>query len=210
MSGVRRPAVMRRSGCSVRVLGCDDRPMTIDVRRSEPGDRVAILRLMETARGDGLSPQERAERGFVQGTMTEAVLARFEAGTGVFLAEEDGRLAGFAMTSDTAAVPDGPPRRTLEAARAVVGDRRIFLYGPAAVDPDFQGRGVLSLLLRNLSERLVGGFDLGVAFVEDANRKSLAVHRHYGMSEVPGFSIGERIYHVFTFEPAQFTDPVMP
>jgi GNAT superfamily N-acetyltransferase len=184
--------------------------MTIGVRRSEQNDRAAILRLMAAARGDGLSPQERAERGFVQGTMDEAVLARFEAGTGVFLAEEDGRLAGFAMTSDTVAVPDGPPRRAVEAARAVVGDRRIFLYGPAAVDPDFQGRGVLSLLLRYLSEQLGDRFDLGVAFVEDANRKSLAVHRHYGMSEVPGFSIGERAYHVFTFEPAQFTSPATP
>ncbi|MFF3568999.1 GNAT family N-acetyltransferase [Nocardia jiangxiensis] len=181
--------------------------MTIRVRRSGPDDRAAILRLMAAARGDGLSPDERAERGFVQGTMDEAVLARFEAGTGVFLAEEGDRLAGFAMTSGAVDPPDGPPRRTLEAARAAVGDQRIFLYGPAAVDPSFQGRGVLSLLLRELGAQLRDRFDLGVAFVEDANRKSLAVHRHYGMTEVPGFSVGERRYHVFTFEPAQFALP---
>lgn len=181
--------------------------MTIEVRRSGPDDRAAILRLMEASRGDGLSPQERAERGFVQGTMDRDVLARFEAGTGVFLAEEGDRLAGFAMTSEALDPPDGPPRRTAEAARAAVGDRRLFLYGPAAVDPRFQGRGVLTLLLRGLCEQLRDRFDLGVAFVEDANRKSLAVHRHYGMNEVPGFSLGERRYHVFTFAPAQFAVP---
>ncbi|NKS78063.1 hypothetical protein GS539_19865 [Rhodococcus hoagii] len=45
--------------------------MTITVRRSGPQDREAILALMAASRGDGLSAEERAERGFVQGRMDE-------------------------------------------------------------------------------------------------------------------------------------------
>ncbi|NKS67293.1 hypothetical protein GS461_18210 [Rhodococcus hoagii] len=52
--------------------------MTITVRRSGPQDREAILALMAASRGDGLSAEERAERGFVQGRMDEDVLTRFQ------------------------------------------------------------------------------------------------------------------------------------
>lgn len=161
---------------------------------------------MHEARGDGLSAEERAERGFVQGTMDESVLAKFENGPGVFLADADGVLAGFAMTSDTSTFGGGPPKATVEAARAELGDRKMFMYGPAAVDSRFQGRGVLTMLLNTISRELRDTFDLGVAFVEDANRKSLAVHRHYGMTEVPGFEFDERDYHVFAFAPSLFAD----
>lgn len=180
--------------------------MTIEVSRSSPDDRDSILGLMELARGADLSPEERAQRGFVQGVMDEAALARFEAGTGIFVAREEGHLAGFAMTSSPDAVQIGPPRLAVDAARAATVDKRLFMYGPAAVDPKFQGRGVLTSLLRGLSGSLRYEFDLGVAFVEDANRRSLEVHRHYGMVEIPGFTFDSRSYHVFTFDPVRLSE----
>ncbi|CAM2918573.1 GNAT family N-acetyltransferase [Prescottella defluvii] len=178
--------------------------MTLTVRRSGPQDREAILALMNASRGDGLSAAERAERGFVQGSMGEDDLARFQEGTGVFVAEEDGTLAGFAMTSEPGAATSGPPRLAVDAVGE--GSGRLFLYGPAAVDPRFQGRGVLTKLLAALSRELRDRFDLGVAFVEAANAKSLAVHRHYGMTEAATFVFAGRDYFVFTFAPAVFAD----
>ncbi|NKR61831.1 GNAT family N-acetyltransferase [Rhodococcus hoagii] len=177
--------------------------MTITVRRSGPQDREAILALMAASRGDGLSAEERAERGFVQGRMDEDVLTRFQQGTGVFVAE-DGVLAGFAMTSEPGAVTSGPPRLAVDAVGE--GRGRLFLYGPAAVDRDYQGRGVLTKLLAALSRALRDRFDLGVAFVEAANAKSLAVHRHYGMTEAATFVFDDRDYFVFTFSPDEFAD----
>lgn len=174
------------------------------MRRSGPQDREAILALMAASRGDGLSVQERAERGFVQGRMDADVLTRFQEGTGVFIAEETGRLAGFAMTSEPGAVASGPPRLALDALSGAQAPGRLFLYGPAAVDPGFQGRGVLTMLLTALSRELRDRFDLGVAFVEAANAKSLAVHRHYGMTAAATFVFDGRDYFVFTFDPAEF------
>ena len=179
--------------------------MTIEVRRSGPADRAAILRLIEAARGIELSASERAERGFVQGTWDETVLARYESGPGVFVAvERDGTLAGFAMTSGPETAHDGPPKLALDAARTALGEQRLLMYGPVAVDPSFQGRGVLTSLLSAVIAHLHDEFDIGVLFVEDANQKSLAVHRHYGMAEVPGFTVLARDYHVFTFDLASF------
>jgi hypothetical protein len=101
----------------------------------------------------------------------------------------------------------GPSKLSLEAVRSANADhpeQRLFLCGPLAVDPRFQGRGVLTMLLASLNRDLGGRFDLAVAFVEDANKKSLAVHRHYGMTEIPGFWYEGREYHVFTYSPDLF------
>lgn len=182
--------------------------MTIIVRRSGPDDRPAILALMRAARGEGLSAAERAERGFVQGAMDDQVLTRFQEGTSVFVAEEDGALAGFAMTSPPGAVSSGPPKLAVDAITGGTrAPRRPFLYGPTAVDPRFQGRGVLTAMLAALCRELRDEFDRGVAFVEAANEKSLAVHRHYGMTEAARFHHADREYLVFTFDPAAFAGP---
>jgi GNAT superfamily N-acetyltransferase len=175
--------------------------MAIEVRRSGPADRAAILRLIDAARGTELSASERAERGFVQGAWDETALAQYESGPGVFVAvDQDGALAGFAMTAEPETAHDGPPKLAVDAARAALGEQRLLMYGPVAVDPSFQGRGVLTSLLSAAIAHLRDTFDIGVLFVEDANQKSLAVHRHYGMTEVPGFTVGARDYHVFTFD----------
>ncbi len=166
---------------------------------------------MRAARGEGLSSAERAERGFVQGAMNDDVLARFQEDPGVFVAEEDGELAGFAMTSVPGAVSSGPPKLAVDAvAGGARAPRRPFLYGPAAVDPRWQGRGALTAMLTALCRELMGRFDRGIAFVEVANEKSLAVHRHYGMTEAARFHHDERPYLVFTFDPAAFAAGTEP
>ncbi|MFD8418570.1 GNAT family N-acetyltransferase [Streptomyces sp. NPDC059466] len=182
--------------------------MTITVRKSRPDDHRAILSLMDEARGLNLGDEERARRGFVQGVMNQEVLDRFQEGPGVFVAEEAGELAGFAMTSEPVGLPSGhPAAAAVEAVLRAAEGRdpgRLFLYGPVAVDVRFQGRGVLTKLLVALSRELEGAFDLGVAFVETSNERSLAVHRHYGMREAASFEVAGRSYVAFTFTPASF------
>lgn len=197
--------------------------MTITVRRSRPEDHAAILALMDKARGTGLSDEERARRGFVQGTMTPDILARFQDGPGIFVAEATeeadaddagdaarapGELAGFAVTSEPGPLPPEHPATGAVAAvtQAAAGRDlgRLFLYGPVAVDDHFQGRGILTRLLTTLSRALKDDYDLAVAFVETANARSLAVHRHYGMTETASFETAGRSYVAFTFAPAAF------
>ncbi len=139
--------------------------VTITVRRSRPDDHEAILALMDRARGVGLSDEERARRGFVQGRMTAELLDRFQDGPGVFVADAAGELAGFAITSEAGGLPPEHPASAavtavVEAARGRdLG--RMFLYGPVAVDDRFQGRGVLTRLITALSRALRDDFDLG-------------------------------------------------
>ncbi|MGW5350330.1 N-acetyltransferase family protein [Streptomyces sp. NPDC004031] len=183
--------------------------MTITVRRSRPEDHAAILALMDQARGDDLSPEERARRGFVQGTMTPDLLARLQDGPGIFVAEADstGDLAGFAITSEPGGLPPHHPAAAAVTAVTEAADHdlgRLFLYGPVAVAPAHQGRGILTRLLTTLSHTLKDSYDLAVAFVESTNTRSLAVHRHYAMTEAATFTLTDRTYVAFTFAPATF------
>ncbi|MET9253795.1 GNAT family N-acetyltransferase [Streptomyces sp. NPDC003717] len=182
--------------------------MTIDVRRSRPEDHAAILTLMDQSRGEGLSDEERARRGFVQGQMTPGLLDRFQQGPGIFVADAEGTLAGFAITSEPTHLPPHHPATAAVSAVTEAADGRdlgrLVLYGPAAVDDHYQGRGILTRLLTTLSRTLQDDYDLAVAFVETTNARSLAVHRHYGMTEAAHFTLGDRTYAAFTFSPATF------
>lgn len=180
--------------------------MQITISRSEASDRPAILALLAEARGDDLSDDERARQGFIQGQIDEPMLARFQAGSGVFIARDGETLAGVCMTSMQGAVDGGPPAETITAvaqAMPEVSPYLLFLYGPAAVDRRYQGQGLLTQLLVEVCTALQDQFELGAVFVERTNQKSLAIHRHYPMEESTDFTFKERSYVVFTFSPKQ-------
>lgn len=180
--------------------------MTFQFSCSGAADRGAILALLAEARGDDLNDAERARQGFVQGQMDASILARFQAGSGVFVAREGPTLAGVAMTSLPGMVEHGPPGRTAAVMARTYPDvprDRMFLYGPLAIDRRYQGRGLLTQMLIHVCDALGERFDRGGAFVETANQKSLAIHHHYPMAESAQFTINERDYAVFTFAPKQ-------
>jgi ribosomal protein S18 acetylase RimI-like enzyme len=182
--------------------------MTVSVRRSGPSDRQAVLDLLERARGTGVSAQERTEQGFIQGRWDVIKVAELELGTGIFLAEEDGALAGIVVTSSGSGVVDeGPPRLTMDAVLASGIDTDaagILFYGPITVAPEFRGRGVsralLSAVARDLSER----YRYAALFVEHSNHRSMTLHRHFGMREQAEFTFQDRTYTAFTFSLAAF------
>lgn len=181
-------------------------PITID--RSNADDRHAILKLMDASRGEHLNDEARARQGFVQGRMDEALLARFQAELGVFVIRDGPVLAGFAMASRAIAAGNELAAETAEIAVQATGVSldRIYLHGPVAIDRRYQGQGLLTRLLRRVCGELRDQFEVGTLFVEYANHRSLAIHRHYPMDEVAGFESNHRRYAIFTFSPADIVD----
>lgn len=180
--------------------------MPFEITRSDEHDRAAILELFAEARGNDLSDEERSRRGFVQGRMDETMLARLQADIGVYVARDGSQIAGLCVASSPGTVQEGPPAemvKAMHAARPAQPLEKTFLYGPVAVARRYQGKGVLSLLLTHLCAELRGRYELGVTFVEAANHKSLAVHRHFGMKETTTFLFQGRTYIVFTFSPGE-------
>lgn len=170
-------------------------------------DHAEIRRLMDLARGVDLPEKERAEQGFVQGVMDESVLAALQDGTGIFVAtDEDENLAGFAITCAPEATANVAALAALATVQSELADPHLslFLYSPTVVSPNYRGQGVLSKLLVTLSRELAPHFNIGVAMVDGANSKSLAVHEHYGMRRTKEYRIDGRPYYAFSFDPATF------
>jgi GNAT superfamily N-acetyltransferase len=174
--------------------------------QSGPADRPDILNLISEARGDDLTDEERAQQGFIQGHFDESLLERFQNDIGVFIARDDTNVAGFAMASRPGIVSGGPPAKTIDAVQKAlpdVSEEELFLYGPAAVARQYQGQDILTKLLTHICSVLREQFSVGAAFVEEANQRSLAIHRHYPMSETTSFTFKDRPYAVFTFSPEE-------
>lgn len=178
--------------------------MTVSVRRMEDDDLDWARDLLNRFHGERMTPQERAEHGFVQGEWSTAKIAGLTSGTGGFVAEVDGSRAGLALTSAPGAAPGGGPAGELgRLATAAYGGSGYFLYGPVVVDDAYRRRGVLRALFDHLRQFLAGRFEVGVAFVEDANRVSLAAHRRLGFTEFDRYTVAGREYHALSFRTAE-------
>lgn len=177
--------------------------MSVRVAASE--DRPAILSLLRSSHEDVVDEQARREHGFVQGDWDEAVLAELADGPGIFVVGDGDTVVAAALTAD-GSDPErftGPARRTLAMTKSLEGP--ILLYGPVVVDPAFRGRGLVRTLLSGMALVLGDRCPTAALFVEDTNERSLQVHRGLGMRKHGRFTLDERRYTVFTFEPADFS-----
>lgn len=176
--------------------------MTITFRISSPSDRAGVLAVLAASRGEGLSPQERAEQGFVQGAFTEETLARVEAGPGVVIGvDAAGAVVAVAMTM-TQTLAGGPPASLALYMRRHHDDKRWAMYGPVAVAPSHRGRGLMRPLLTEVSRRLAG-YELAAGFIDADNAKSMAVHEALGMTVDGEFTVNARRFTVVTFRPGE-------
>lgn len=172
--------------------------MTTTVRRASADDYPWIIGLIDSNRGTGLTAQERGNRGFVQGEWSIAVLEDLADGPGIFVAEVDGRLAGFAITSPAGRITSGPAGRTNDLAAAAYPQGSFFLYGPVAVDDAARRRGVLRALVERLSAELGARYARAIAFVEGSNAASMAVHTRLGFQEFASFELDGRLFRTLS------------
>ncbi|MRT05036.1 GNAT family N-acetyltransferase [Ewingella americana] len=177
----------------------------MEIIKSGHADAQAILQILSESKGENLTPEQRASEGFTQGNMDESLLKTFQDGVGVFICKEQGEIAGVAMTSLGKQAKQGVAQATYNAvvSNGKVPAEQIFLYGPVSVRWEFRGKGILTQLLVHICETLQHRFALGVAFVDKENQKSLAIHRHYPMTEFDTISLNRREYVIFTFEPSR-------
>jgi GNAT superfamily N-acetyltransferase len=180
----------------------------MNISKSDSSDAREILQMLGESKGENLTPQQRAEEGFTQGSMDEAMLKNFQAGSGVFVskaqASDNTVITGVAMTVPGRLAKHG----TAQAAYNIVLESgqvtadQIFLYGPVTVRQAFRGKGILTQLLIHICQALKDQYSLGIAFVDKENHKSLLIHRHYPMKEPGSFELNGRSYAIFTFAPA--------
>ena len=179
----------------------------MEIRRARTEDYAGILDLQAANYSGNLSPAQRAG-GFLSAEFTPAQIAAIAQDLGIVVAAESGGIVGYlcAHRADIAPLPpvvEAMLRRcsTARYRERVLGETRLFVYGPVCIARDKRGGGLLRALYRALRASVAGRFDYGVTLVAEANPHSLRAHTQgLGMDDVGVFEHGERTYHLLAFE----------
>ena len=179
----------------------------VEIRQAVPQDYPDILALQAANYSENLTEQER-QGGFLSAQFTPAQIAAMAGDLGIVVAREADALVGYLCAHRADLVPLPPVveamLRCCRGARygnRVLGEARLFVYGPVCVARPQRGRGVLRALYRALVSELAGRFDYGVTLVAVENPRSLRAHtRGLGMREIARFEHGNRSYHLLIFE----------
>lgn len=175
--------------------------------RSVSADIPRILELLQSAKKENISAEERKKTGFIQGKIDENVLATMQHDLGVFIAKHDTEIIGVACSSSFGLFPSGPIVMAGQYAlnhTPVLHPEDIFQYGPVVVHADWRKKGILRQLLSYTCRQHSQRFQKGLAFVEEENALSLSIHRHYFHEDIGSFTFGGAKYYVFLFNPKDF------
>ncbi|MGW1840791.1 GNAT family N-acetyltransferase [Streptomyces sp. NPDC002067] len=173
-------------------------------------DAPAMAALFAANHHDALTPEQRADQGFVQGSLNEGGLRAMAAHGGLLLADDGGHIAGLLALSAPDSLPAPPPPvRALLAAQDTLRWQgrplsavRWLLYGPLVVDAAYRGQGIARRLFTMARTAADGRADALVAFIEAANRPSWRVHVDgFGMTPLGDVAVGPRVYHVVAAAP---------
>ena len=174
-------------------------------RQATEADAPALAELFAANHHDALTPEQRAEQGFVQGDFDAAALRAMAAAGSLLLADDDGRAAGLLALAPPDDVPAPPPplRALLDAQDALqwrgrpLSATRWLVYGPVVVDPAYRGQGVARRLFTMAVEAATGRAEAIVAFIETSNQRSRRVHVDgFGMRPLGEVTANGRSYTI--------------
>ena len=174
---------------------------TILYRKAIPADFEGILVLQHHNLVTNLTGEDLSQ-GYLSIDFTREQLHKISSELGIFVAVQGKAVVGYLMAG-TAEFAVGSPllSNMLKRLKDVVFDGValsccFFVYGPVCVEKQSRGQGILEGLFGIMKEALKAGYDVGVAFVSQGNKRSLQAHKtKLGMKVIDEFEFdGERYY----------------
>jgi hypothetical protein len=175
-------------------------------RRVGVEDYPGMLALQEANLVENL-PMEQHKDGFLSARFAADQFARMNREAAVVVAEDLGRIVGYACTAGVDFSRQFPILDTMIATfgrltylGTTLIDARVCIYGPVCVDRAWRGRGVLRGLIARMKEELAGQFDMAAAFISKANSRSLAAHVDgLGMTVLGDYAFAAGLYWIVAF-----------
>jgi len=172
-------------------------------------DCSGVLALQEKNLVDNLDVESRRD-GFLSARFSWEQLQQMDQDVAVLVARDADRVAGYLCASGVelnrqypllGAMIDVYDRLCFEG--HTLAEQKTFVYGPACVDSDFRGRGILRGLFRALLSEIEDRFEAGVAFVAEDNPRSLGAHvAGLGMQDIGHFEFKNKRYRILAFAAA--------
>jgi L-amino acid N-acyltransferase YncA len=174
--------------------------------RATDADYAGMLQLQEANLFDNLSPEERKD-GFLMARFSAEQFADMNRNAAIVVAEDGGRVAGYACCADIEYSRQFPLLTTMIGSfrrtsflGTPLADSRACIYGPVCVDRASRGKGVFRKLIAVVKEELAGKFDVAVAFIAKSNSRSLAAHVDgLGMIVAGDFRHSDKDYWIVCF-----------
>lgn len=165
-----------------------------------------ILELQSQNLYTNLSELERAE-GFVTTPFTVEQIKGLLRQTGVFVAEKQGMVAGYAFAgnwdffSQWAIFPHMISRFSqLEFHETQITVDNTFQYGPVCIDQTLRGSGIFPQLFETMRSNFSARFPIGVTFINQANPRSVAAHtRKLNLEIIDEFEFNGNSYYALGF-----------
>jgi len=170
-------------------------------------DISGIVGLQKTNLFENLSEAAR-NNGFVTTAFTEVQITELMSRQGIFVAEEDGGIVGYAMAgawdfwSQWPIFPHMVSRLGLLTFKGgPIPAEKSFQYGPVCISAAHRGTGLFPLLFEEMRRGFSTRYPIGVTFINLINERSLAAHtRKLGMSLVDKFDFSGRSYYGLAFD----------
>jgi hypothetical protein len=176
-------------------------------RLGQNRDINGILMLQKANLHDNLSVDER-KRGFVTTPFLEEQLKELLAQRGIFVAEERGEIAGYAMAGSWDFFAKWPifPHMVSRLGSLVFLDkpllpRQSFQYGPICIDSSRRGTGLFPELFEEMRLEFSSRYPVGVTFINRINVHSYMAHtRKLGLTVIDEFEFSGRNYYGLAFD----------
>lgn len=176
-------------------------------RIGNAADIPGIINLQEKNLYENLSDIER-KLGFVTTPFTDGQLLDLLAQRGVFVAEEKGNIAGYALAAGWDFFSQWPifPYMvsrfgSLSFLGGAVHPGQSFQYGPVCIESSLRGTGLFPKLFEEMRVEFSSRFPTGITFINRVNERSYAAHtRKLGMTVIDEFEFNGRNYYGLAFD----------
>ncbi len=169
-------------------------------------DVEGILQLQALNLYSNLSEADRAA-GFVTTPFTVAQIEQLLAQTGAFVAEDDGKILGYAFAGSWDFFSQWPifPYMVsrfplLDFQDTPITETNSFQYGPVCIDRSIRGSGIFPQLFATMRSGMADRYPIGVTFINKINPRSVAAHtRKLDLTIVDEFEFNHNSYYGLAF-----------
>ncbi|MDQ4141803.1 MAG: hypothetical protein M3142_14940 [Bacteroidota bacterium] len=180
-----------------------------DIRVAKPNDVPSLVALANQYTYQNLSEQNR-QSGFLTGVFSYASVQAMIASASSIVAFNQEELAGFIINTRLPASQYPPLVQEIikELPKLTFGNKPVeqyhyFFYGPVLVAHKYRNQGLLRQMrqmLQKTKEELKSNFNLGIAFIDQANVASYRVHtEHLGFENIGEITFNNRKYAILVF-----------
>ncbi len=175
-------------------------------RMGTAADIDGILALQQDNLYTLLSEADRQNYGFVTTPFTTDQIQTLLAADGVFVAEKDGTIVGYALAGSWdffSQWPIFPLMVTrfsgMTFAGITLSDQNCFQYGPVCVARSWRGSNTFPTLFATMRQGMATRYPVGVTFINQQNPRSQAAHHKLSLQVIDEFEFQTQRYWMLAF-----------